>query len=94
MTEQRHIYLQRHIYDRASPAELCTPESYFESKLQRVVFDGLRRENAVKTRPEWLMKRKTRFFQFALGIFTMNILLIYQQEMFHYTMCLLGKNKI
>ena len=50
--------------------------------------------SAEKTRPEWLMKRKTRFFQFALGIFTMNILLIYQQEMFHYNMCLLGKNKI
>jgi hypothetical protein len=29
----------------------------------------------VKTRPEWLIKRRTGFIQFALGIFTMKILL-------------------
>jgi hypothetical protein len=29
----------------------------------------------VKTRPEWLIKGKTGFIQFALGIFTMKILL-------------------
>jgi hypothetical protein len=33
----------------------------------------------VKTRPEWLIKRKTRFFQFALEIFTMNIVLFLEQ---------------